>query len=66
LRTETLGTVHPSGAYQLVLVRGGKLQMRPALNADVQRGTTPQPDGKPLPFALSDQARNNGYRLLFL
>ena len=52
LRTETLGTVHPSGAYQLVLVQGVKSQMHPALNADVQRGKTPQAVGKPLPFAL--------------
>ena len=64
LRTETLGTLHPWGAYPLVLVQGGKSQMRPALNADVQRGKTPQAVGKPLPFALSDQARKDGYHLL--
>ncbi len=65
LRTETLGTLHPSGAYQLVLVQGGKSQTRPALNADVQRGKTLQAVGKPLPFALSAQVRKNGYRFLF-
>ena len=65
LRTETLGTLHPAGAYQLVLVQGGKSQVRPALNADVQRGKTLQAIGKPLPFALSDKARKDGYRVLF-
>ena len=65
LRTETLGTLHPWGAYQLVVVQGGKSQMRPALNVDVQRGKTPQAVGTPLPFALSDQTRKDGYRVLF-
>ncbi len=65
LRSETVGTFHPSGIYQLLLISGGPSGTRPALNADVQPGLTPQPFGKPLPVALSAEARQQGYHLLF-
>ena len=65
LRSETVGTLHPSGVYQLLLISGGSSGTRPALNADVQPGLTPQPSGKPLPVALSAEARQQGYHSLF-
>ncbi|HWH57993.1 MAG TPA: type IV secretion system DNA-binding domain-containing protein [Terriglobales bacterium] len=38
---------------------------RPAMNDDVVLGTTPEPNGRPLPLALSADARQHGYSLLF-
>src|SRR6185312_16294427 len=64
-RTESLGPLHRSGTYQLVVVSAGKSHIQPALDKDVQPGTTPQPTGKPLPFALSDEAATSGIRFLF-
>ncbi len=65
LRTETVGTLHPTGTYRLLFVSGGNPPARPALEDDVDRGTTPQSDGKPLPLTLSDHAREHGFNLLF-
>jgi hypothetical protein len=65
LRTETVGTLHPSDEYQLLYVSEGQLAMRLAAEADVQPGVTPQPLGKPLPFQLSPAARAHGAVLLW-
>jgi hypothetical protein len=65
LRTETVGTLHPSGVYQLVFVAGGEARRRPALDGDVQSGMTPQLTGKPVPLAISDKARKSGFTILF-
>lgn len=64
-RTETIGSFHPSGLYQLLVISDGKLRTRPALEDDVQAGVTSQPGAKPIPLVLSDQAKKNGFRLLF-
>lgn len=63
-RTATVGAFHPSGVYQLLLIAGGPLRARPALDSDVEPGSTPQPAGPPLPLALSGEARKDGYTLL--
>src|SRR6202023_2339026 len=45
-------------------VRDGKSRSRIALDADVRPGETPQLSGRPLPFALSEQALSQGFRYL--
>lgn len=64
LRTEVMGILHPSAAYQLLYIADGKSK-RPALEADVQSGLTPQAVGKPLPIELSKKARKGGAFSLF-
>jgi type IV secretory pathway TraG/TraD family ATPase VirD4 len=65
LRSEMAVLTHPTSAYQLLYVSDGKLRARVALEADVEPGLTPQFRGKPLPLAVSSQALQNGFRLLF-
>jgi hypothetical protein len=56
LRSETAGIMHPMSAYQLLVISDGRSQARVALEKDVQRGSTPQFGGKPLPLALTPEA----------
>jgi hypothetical protein len=65
LRTEMAVLTHPASAYQLLYVSDGKSGARVALEADVEPGLTQQFTGKPLPLAVSSQALQNGFRLLF-
>ena len=65
IRTETAGFLRPTGIYQLVYITDGKSRSRPAMDADVAFGQTPQLSGKPLPFALSDDALKQGFRSIF-
>jgi Type IV secretion-system coupling protein DNA-binding domain len=65
LRTETAGLFRPTGTYQLVYVRDGKLQSRVATDDDVAAGETRQLSGRPLPLALSDSALKQGFRHMF-
>jgi hypothetical protein len=65
LRTETVGILHPTAAYQLIYVSDGQRAIRMALDADVQPGLTPQPAGKALAFQLSAAALARGQRLLW-
>jgi type IV secretory pathway TraG/TraD family ATPase VirD4 len=65
LRSEMPSLAHSVSTYQLVYISDGKSRARPALEADVEPGSTPQFTGKPLPLALSSQARQQGVRLLF-
>jgi hypothetical protein len=57
LRSEMPSLLHPASTYQLLYVSDGKSRARPALEADVEPGATPQLTDEPLPFALSAQAR---------
>src|SRR5258708_14552739 len=50
--------------YQLVYVSEGKVRSRIALDADVCPGQTPQWSGRPLPFALPQEALAQGLRYL--
>jgi len=66
-RTSVIGAftgTHRSN-YQMLFVSGPKAQLRPAMSGDVVLGRTPEPGGKPLPLALSNQAKQQGYSLLF-
>ena len=56
LRSETAGLTHPASTYQMLYVSDGQKAGRPALDADVQPGSTPQFGGKPLPLTLTPQA----------
>ncbi len=65
LRSEKPSLTHHASTYQLLYVSDGNSPARSALAADVRSGQTAQPTGAPLPLALSAQARQQGFRLLF-
>ena len=64
-RTGTVGMIQKASAYQLLNVADGQLRVRPAGEADVEKGSTPQPKGHPLPLALSASARAAGLVYLY-
>jgi hypothetical protein len=64
LRTAASGAVKKTGKYQLLYVTDGKKMGRLATESDVQKGTTPAPEGKDIPLALSPAAQAQGYRFL--
>jgi hypothetical protein len=45
LRTDIAGIARPASTYQLLYVSDGKSRARPALDADVEAGATPQLSG---------------------
>ena len=51
--------------YRALFITGHGLSPRPAQNGDVMLGRTPEPGGKTIPLALSEDARVHGYTLLF-
>jgi type IV secretory pathway TraG/TraD family ATPase VirD4 len=59
-RTVTAGITHPVSKYQLVYVSDGESVGHPALDADVQPGSTPQFGGKALPLAITPNASVHG------
>jgi len=66
-RTSVIGAfskTHRSN-YRVLFVAGQGLPPRPAQNADVMLGRTPEPDGKTIPLQLSADAPLHGYTLLF-
>jgi hypothetical protein len=65
LRTGTVGTVQKAGTYQLLDVADIHLHIQPASQSNVEKGSTPQPKGHPLPLTLSDSARAAGAVYLF-
>jgi type IV secretory pathway TraG/TraD family ATPase VirD4 len=65
LRTGTVGMVQKAASYQLLDVADIHLHIRPASEIDVEKGSTPQPKGRPLPLALSETARAEGLVYLF-
>jgi hypothetical protein len=60
LRSDIAGLTHPTSTYQMLYVSDGESLGRPADDADVQPGNTPQFDGKPLPLMLTPQASQHG------
>jgi type IV secretory pathway TraG/TraD family ATPase VirD4 len=60
LRSETAGLAHPASAYQMLYVSDGLSLGRPALEADVQPGSTVQSGGKPLPLMLTPESAVHG------
>jgi hypothetical protein len=57
-------TTHKS-SYRLLFVGGLHTTPRPAMNDDVVLGKTADAGGQIIPLALSDDARERGYSLLF-
>lgn len=66
-RTSAIDVFMPThrSTYRMLFLGGRKSALRPAINADVMLGRTPEPDGEPLPLALSPAALQQGYSLLF-
>ncbi len=66
-RSSAFGAVmktHKS-TYRLLFVGGPRSTPRPAMNDDVVLGRTEDPGGQIIPLALSAEARERGYSLLF-
>ena len=66
IRTGVVGLVRKVDTYQLLSVADTHLHTRPAIEADVQEGSTPQLNRRPLPVALSDSARASGLVYLYV
>src|SRR5260370_5598389 len=65
MRTGIAGMMHKTDNYQLLSVADAEKRTRAATENDVQQGTTPSPDGKPISLELSGQARQSGLLLLY-
>ena len=65
LETGFLSTMRKSSGYELVTVSDRQHHARPVAEADVQPGYTPQPNGRPIPLALSQAARASGVVFLY-
>ena len=66
IRTGMVGLVRKVDTYQLLSVADGHFHTRPAIEADLEEGSTPQPNRQPLPVALSDSARASGLLYLYM
>ena len=66
-RTSAIGafTSTQRSTARMLFVSSRGAAPRPAMNSDVVLGRTPEPDGGPIPLALSADARQHGYSLLF-
>jgi type IV secretory pathway TraG/TraD family ATPase VirD4 len=66
-RTSAMGAFMPlhRSSCRMLFVARGKAPPRPALDSDVILGRTPEPDGHRIPLALSAEAVQQGYSLLF-
>jgi hypothetical protein len=67
IRTSIVGsfsTTHRN-TYKMLFVSGSQYAPRPAMNGDLIRGKTLEPNGKVIPLALSESATQHGYTLLF-
>jgi type IV secretory pathway TraG/TraD family ATPase VirD4 len=65
IRSEVGTAVHTHGTYRLVYLGGGKAKPRLAFPVDFAPGKMTLPDGKVLPFALSELAQAQGYSFPF-
>ena len=65
VRTGLVGTFRKADTYRLLNVADAHLHARSATEADVDKGSTPQPDRQPLPLALSDSGRASGLLYLY-
>src|ERR1700730_13876763 len=66
-RSSGFGSVMKShkSTYRLLFVGGPRSTLRPAMNDDVILGKTEDVGGQTIPLALSQDARDRGYSLLF-
>ncbi len=67
IRSSVAGGVSASrkDKYRLVMIGARGIRPRPATDAEVRYGNTPQPGTKALPLALSQSALQSGYDLLY-
>ena len=67
IRSSVAGSVSASrrDQYRLVMIGARGTRPRPATDADVADGNTPEPGTKELPLALSKSALQAGYDLLY-
>ncbi len=65
LETGFMSALRPSSNYQLVSVADRQHHARPVTEADVQPGSTPQPNDRPIPLALSPAAQAAGFVYLY-
>lgn len=66
IRATVEPSFRPTAKYRILLVTDGRGHVQYATEADVQDGATTQPNGKPLPLALSDRARQAGVQNLYV
>ena len=66
-RTSAIGafTATHRSTYRMLFAGGNNRAPRPAMNGDVALGSTPAPGGKPIPLALSPDAKQHDVSLLF-
>ncbi len=66
-RTSVIGAFSKShrSNYRVLFVAGQGLKPQPAQNADVKMGRTSEPGDKTIPLALTEDALQHGYTLLF-
>jgi hypothetical protein len=66
-RTSAISSFLPThrNSYHVLFVSGHGVTPRPAINSDVVLGRTSEPGDRPIPLALSNDARQHGYSLLF-
>jgi len=65
LKSAVAGQFKKQDKYRLLYIGNGKNQSRIATTADVAEGSTPTPEGKNLPLALSSSAAGQGFRSLY-
>ncbi|HZQ42346.1 MAG TPA: type IV secretion system DNA-binding domain-containing protein [Acidobacteriaceae bacterium] len=65
MRTGLVGASRKSDSLQLLSVADAQLHSRPALDGDVEDGSTPQPVGRPVPMQLTSAARRSGLVYLY-
>ena len=67
IRSSVAGSVSANrkDKYRLVMIGARGIRPRPATDADVTDGNTPEPGARPLPLALSQSALQAGYVLLY-
>ncbi len=65
LKSAVAGQFKKQDKYRLLYIGNGKNQSRIATTADVAEGSTPTPEGKVLPIALSQAALSQGFHAVY-
>lgn len=65
VETAVLSPFRKVDTYRLLSVADRHFHARPAIATDVEKGSTRQPHGRPLPLALSSTARSSGLIYLY-
>lgn len=65
LKSAVAGRFKKQDKYRLLYVASSGMTARIATTADIAEGSTPTPDGKTLPLALSSTAAGQGFRSLY-